>query len=362
MTPPTAKLFWILALAALTAGCQLEIGFQADTKVLPDGSVTRTTRYEAFSLSDKTELEKRYELPPSGQWEEIAIPKPPVAGEPKAPETHHLYSVTRRYAPGEPMVPDHGRKDEQGRLGALNRIKLSIDETFFTRTFDYEERFRDGGSREEAAQALQEILEAWIARFSRLLEGKLKKQLAAGQIQEVFLAKLKPLLLRLQDQIRFQGGAALRNTSFFDELAGELEKEGMVNFFLTSFPPPAPQKAPLWKASAEEAYEEAEDFLEEEMSSQSQGAFFGAYGLPILQPDYTFHLSLRLPGKILYANSTRRQGKALVWEFDRFHFLWDDHILHARSRVVRTGRVLFLGGMLALVLALAMVYSRRWTS
>jgi hypothetical protein len=294
-----SEFFWVLALAVGAAGCQQEIRFQADTTVLPGGSVTRTSRYEAFSLSDKAELEKRYPLPPSGQWEEVTIPKPPVAGEPKAPETHHLYAVTQRYAPGQPIAPDHGRKDEQGRLGALNRINLSVHETFFTRTFDYEERFRDGGSREEAAQALLEIFEAWIARFSKLLEGKLKKQFSADQIQEAFRARLKPLLSRLQDQIRFQGGAALRNTSFFDELAKGLEKEAVVNFFLASFPPPEPKKASLWRAAAEEAYEEAEDFLEEEIFSKSQGAFSGAYGLPILQPDYTFHLTLRLPGKIL---------------------------------------------------------------
>lgn len=62
------RAFTILVTLLALSGCGDLIEFEADTLALPDGAVTRKTRFIVGRDSSKQEVETRYDVPPHGKW------------------------------------------------------------------------------------------------------------------------------------------------------------------------------------------------------------------------------------------------------------------------------------------------------
>lgn len=333
------RLSFILFAFLLVSGCKIE--FEAETAVRPDGSVTRATRYAADQEEDKKELESQYDLPSGGTWTE------------KAGVAFAVYELKKRFAPGEPIPPDCVRRGKILKdIVSSNEIKLTAQNTRPYRIFYYEERFPALADKEALEPELRAFYESWLDEASNSVAEKLEGRVQAGRVKEALRQICDPPLTVFIEMVKKGGIEFVDNDLYNDESLKALDPEKMPAYLAKALPPPSPEEETSWTEAIKSAIEKANEAIGKRAEDSGLlEKLLGVYGFSLFQ-SYDFKISLKLPGKILDNNATRRDGNTLIWEFDSSDFQWEDYIIRARSKSYGASAAVLYAAILTAVFAL----------
>lgn len=350
----------LVCLVCLTilSGCK-NIEFGASTVVAPDGSVTRTIRYAADD-SEKEELTTRYELPSGGAWTSKKATRQDLVTKKDVEVTTHNYEVTKRYAAGETIPSDFTRRAKTSDRVASNRIRLTVHDYIFIKTFDYEEQFRDIVTMEGFGVAARKIYAEWIEHFAGQLAQESEDRITPAQAREKLKVAFEPLLVQFLTGIRNEGAAFLESKSFKEQLEPSLQDEQVVDRVVGVFPPSSVEQTDVWREAVARAHKKTPDVTGNWDDTALKEELFGVHGFDIFGGDYDFTVALSLPGEVLENNATKQEHGKLTWEFTEDTFRWQEHVLRARSRLVYSGRInLAVGAILVVFIAWAVAALRR---
>jgi hypothetical protein len=344
----------------LATGCGT-IKFASDTAIDADGNVVRTTRFSAVAEGFYEELLQRYDLPRGGTWTEIEPESAGAADESALPE--RMYSLTRRFAPGEPVTADYTRRNAQGTAAARNQITIRVRHYWIADTYRYEETFSDIVTAERFDAAVRSV----YAAVTHALADEIARLPAAGVTPEEATARLEahadPLVdefLRVLREKCFRVGAtrerceaAIEGDPALDYLIGLGADDTAALEALTNiFSPPSGVGADAWRETLRGVLErlpEREDMASPVLIDPVEGDLFGVHGFGLFV-SYPFELSATLPGDHVASNADARADGVLQWSFDSEEFALTPQTLYARSRIVHWERILFV-----LTLAVALV-------
>jgi hypothetical protein len=321
--------------------CGFDLDFEAVTVVFADGTATRETR---FLASSKEGIEQRlYVLPPGGKWEN-GVRKRMADG--KELESERIYEVKKRYPAGSPIASDFVRKARYSVATAHNEPRLNVGDYLFVKIFNYEERFRDIVTPESVDTAARQIFGAVVHHGARLLS---PDGLLDVETERVLKATFNSLLERFLNVVHSEGiePAMMLLLKEGGELHGAINPEQVVPRVIEVLPPPKGHTLESWRLAVAAAYRKAVEQADKDVPAWEE-ALFGAHGFALFDT-YRFALTVTLPGEILENNATRREGNRLVWVFQSGAFVFENHVLRARSRLVYPERIGIAGVALAAI-------------
>lgn len=332
-------LFMLLGVAA----CGFHLDFEAETIVFPDGGATRETRF--FNINIKDQLERHlYVLPPGGEWGSGARKR---IADGKELESAQFYEVKKRYPPGSLIASDYVRKARFSEGAAHNEPRLKVRDYLFVKIFDYEERFKDIVTTESVDRALHQVYGAVIHHVARNLA---PDGLPDAQTERVLRATFNPLLERFLNVVHSEGiePALMSLVKDGGEFHDAIQPEQIVPRVIEVLPPPAGHNLESWRNTVAAAYQEAQRTALHDESAWAED-LFGAHGFRLFDR-HQFALVTTLPGEVLENNATTREGNRLMWVFDNWVFVFKNHVLRARSRLIYPERIGVAGVALAAVI------------
>lgn len=357
-----AKLFQpaaCLLILLCAGGCDSVIDFDAETVVFPDSAVTRKTRFTTNTVELKDELETRYSLPPDGKWESGKRTKRESDGKEKEIATS-IYGVEKQYPPGSPIASDYVRKAEFSKQVSRNEPRLTVRNYVFAKTFDYEERFRDIVTQESFEQAARKIYAGVIERGAGYLAQERQDGLSAAQASTAITSAFDPLLEKFLYIARSEGIRA----AFTTLNQGEFEPEQVAARVMGVLPPATGEDAKLWRVAITKAYKKSFGLADEAYPAPTleelilvEEGLSGVYSSRLYSfrlfggRYYRFTVALSLPGELVESNASKQEGNRLVWAFGSEDFLYEDHVLRARSRLIYPERIAVAGAAIAAILA-----------
>jgi hypothetical protein len=310
----------LLALVAFACAC--DVDFEATTRVEADGSVARVSRFTKRGSADA----ERVALPPGGSWQEREVTV--LRGGKEEKETERVYTVARRFAPGEVVPADYLLRSEDGRYSAGNRIEVGVRDLGLVRLFEFEETYVRDGSPERPAR-LRELavdldavwLDVFPSAFAPGWPGRTREEVdgaawcAGGpysRLAHSFRAATDPDRA-IEDYAR----------DFCRGLEGDAA--GLVRIEAC--------------AQAVEAAADVDPELPEpDPFERDSNSFFETFFAPFeWTTDYSYRSRVELPGFLLSADPGGKRGDGVVWDFDP----------RGGSRAMRARSVLLLPGRIA---------------
>ena len=182
------------------SGCRID--FETQTVVEPDGSLIRTTRYVADEESDKDELEAYYDLPSGGTWRTETAVKYSHFTKKEEEQSINIYEVTKRYRPGESIVPDYARRGETTAGVSRNEIRLTVRNYVLMKTFAYEERYPAMADKQKAEALLYDFFKSFSEKFKGRLVEELGDDIEVGRIEQASGGVYDPLIARMMEVFR----------------------------------------------------------------------------------------------------------------------------------------------------------------
>jgi hypothetical protein len=332
----------------MLSGCKIE--FQANTMVLPDGGVTRTTRHISSGAEDK-ELKTRYQLFSGGTWTKGKSTRYDSFAKKDVEAITDVYEVTKHYASGESIPSDFVRRAEVSDRSARNQIRMTVQDYGFLKTFDYEERFQDIITMEEFEAAARKLYAGWIEHFAGTLTQESEGRMSAVLAREKLDVKFGPLLDFFLTGFRSEGKGFAESQTFKDKLEPRIQEARIIAEVMEVFPPPLGEQTDAWREAVNRAFRKTNDMMEKRWDNTPlQDELFGVHGLGLFQ-DYGFTMILSLPGTVVESNVTMREGEVLKWEFKDSDFFLKDYVIHARSRLIYLERIVLIAGMLFVLIA-----------
>ncbi len=348
--------YCLLAFMPVLLFCGCRINMTAVTRINDDGSGFRITTYSADGASEKDELVKFYLLPRAGDWklERYAKDNPPV----------HIYEVKRSFMDIDKLSPDYARKGFYPEDLSSNSFCLKVHSGILFTVYEYEERFRDCMDRRRAMQFCAQ----WYDRSLDIAASEVEKEfpgLAHKDGIKVFLDGIYRqyydfFLREFMSKGRrvFEGEDPLfkAERQEFEAIYGEEGFASSVSAYICSANKgldPKKVKEKLLKAHGR--IDEALSELGSSLSADNYKDAFGVYGWPVLM-DYSFNVSVTLPGRITYTNAQEADCGTAKWEFTGDDFLLTDYVLTASSRKLNAAGV--GAALIVLLVAAYCVYKK----
>lgn len=328
----------VLVLLLALTGCRID--FEAQSLVRDDGSIERSTIFRAQEETDKNEIMTTYEIPAGGSWSQSVM----TVIDPEKPQevvekTVPAYSAKRVVRPAQQPGQDFKRFSQAHDKSAVNQFSVAVRDYFFIKWFEYREQFKDIIDRENIENILSQLMDQALAQFRQQLGSGISDAAVLDQIDAILRTKYQPLVAALAQQIK-KGGlvskgveeAAAGLDNLFDAPATYELLAANISGFDT----------PVNKELVEKSFQATEELLSVKFDSVKESVF-GIHG-PALFQKYNFQVKVIMPGVVLQTNAPRREGNALLWEFDSNRF---DQLLTAQSRRFYPLRVLLVLVLLA---------------
>ena len=327
-----------LPLVFFLAGCyESNVNFQAETRVQPDGSLTRTIQLQGES-QDATET--RYALP-AGEWLPGYAPEGDLKKR-QASMVPQFYKATAAYKPGQ-TISDYTYRGESPGHESRNEIHLKIYNLWFVKFFNYEEKFKNCTSREKAMAAAQgwfhEEADQIAKRLAEISGGKI----SPAEAKKKVIPRFNPTFDKIMQGYFREGPPFFDSKNSDKDIDSAFSNEKTAAAILEFYPAPAGEDSKVWKEKITQAVNDANVAVGNSISPGFEEDLFGIFK-PFESHD-TFNLSLSLPGHILHTNATTREGSKLVWEFDSNTILFDPYVLRANSRLIYPKRIALAGGI-----------------
>jgi hypothetical protein len=340
----------VVSLALTLGGCK--IAFVATTEVGRDGRVTRTSRYVADEDA-RTQLEQFYDLPPGGVWKQQ---RPTFA---LAATTAQLqgqeYLVTQHVRPGGAVSPDYVRRGEVPGHVASNHVDVRVRPGRVFSTLTYEARYEDAAQFDTAQRMSRHALAAWVEHFAASVEQALGERVGAAQLREALAAYYDPWFAAAIDGARTEGPEFLQSARFQSEVLPAFGKEAVTEGLVAELIARGLAPDEVWRAAIGQAY----DRLDADPPSLDADVRERILGVHTFGADVKILERVRLPGRLVSHNATRRDGRELVWEMTPIEFLWAPVTLRAESRAVRWERIGPALAALVALLGMALAAARR---
>ena len=347
------RLAIVILLSTLLGGCDRPLAeFSAETVIDQHGNVNRTTRYHAISDNKADEVKERYELLPGGSWNQYQHIVDMEDGK-QVEFTYLNYELTRQYADGEVIQSDYIQPGPQSDKSAHNEFSVEVRHYGFVDTFRYQESYRDvvttKGLSSAARQVYQVLIEELAAELGRiehveLTVAELEDQMRGGfdpifeQALAVFIdACMNPgVSLDACLQATEKDPGILRVTNLLDD------ETLIVDELINIIQPPTAYRDVEWRTQISTLLEDFEPERFSALAEEKEEEIFGVNGLRIFEPYIPFEISLDLPGSIVETNAHEHEAGTLVWRFTGEHFVLNEFVINARSRVIHIDRIVIV--------------------
>lgn len=289
------RLFALLALA-----CACDVDFEATTHVEPDGAVTRVSRFVERGTSEL----RRFDLPPGGSWQEREVTVLRAGKQRK--ETERIYTVTRRFSPGEPIPADYLLRSGDDGSFVSNRIQVRVRDLGLVRLFDFEETYFRDDSRERLAR-LRELAVQLDSIWLDFFPSEFEKEWP-GYTREV-----------IERAARSTGGPFSRLAGVSGSTDGLAEAIDEYEHDLCRALEGDRDASVVRIEACVEAMDAADEPVlpEPDLAELDANEFFEALIAPFdWTTDYSYQSVVSLPGSLLSASTRARRGEAIAWDFD----------------------------------------------
>ncbi len=344
--------YGLLAFLPVLIFCGCRINMTAVTRINDDGSGFRITTYSADGASEKDELVNDYLLPGPGEWklERYAKDNPPV----------HIYEVKRSFMDMNKLTPDYARKGSYPGNLSSNSFSLKVHNGILFTVYEYEEKFRDCMDRRKAMQFCAQ----WYGRSLDIAASEIEKEFPGLAQKDGIKAFLDGMYRQYYDFFLrefmskgrrvFEGEDPLFNAEKqeFEARYGEDSFASSVTAYICSVNKDQdPKKTRERLLKVHGRIDEALSDLGSSLSADNYKDSFGVYGWPVFM-DYSFNISVTLPGRMIYSNAQETDCGTAKWRFTCDDFLLNEHVLTAKSRKLNPAGIGFI-----LIILLAAVYS-----
>lgn len=301
-------------LALLAAGCKVQ--FEAETRVQPDGSAIRVSRYVAQQPSEKEELVERHRLLEGGGWRETKRRVFDRDTQQDVERRVSVYEVTRRTAPAEPLPSDYVRRGRSPGAMAQNAVAVSRHPAWWGARYEYRESFRDVASFARAAAVLEAGCTRAIEAFCVSVRERWTEPLDVLQLRHQLEAKYRPLLTQVTANFGISRAWHAAHADSQAALGAQFEDEAILAFLTSLGPTFAPGQDERWHDVAAAALADVWETLTRDDDQTSIERIEQAFGVHAdLFQEFQFQLRARLPGRVIATNATQRIGHDLAWEF-----------------------------------------------
>ncbi len=331
------------------SGCY--INFTALTKINDNGSGFRITTYTADDEGERDTLIKKYDLPSGGSWESKEGVKD------KSPD--YAYEAKRSFKDLNDLAPDYVRRGAKPEHVSDNRFSLKVRKNILFTVYEYKETYRDSTDERQFREFcekwynhnLDEAVKDLADAFPRILEKEKVKALLNERYRPCVDSLMTAFLekgcdLADEDNGEFKGK--------MDEYEKRYSKEELLPFladYIILRGKGVKRQEVLHKLKeVYDRYEEKASAYGQRLMDDNYDDALGVYGIPIFE-NYTFNVSVVMPGNIVSANTEEFKMNTAKWEFSPADFLFKEYTLRAVSRKVNHAAV----AVLAIVLMAAVI-------
>lgn len=344
----------LAVLAAITAGLSLSgcrIEFDAQSVVMEDGAIERTTTFSAQEDSDKQEILSRYELPEGGGWTDQPLQIFAFIKKGLENKMTAQYQAVALIEPETGPSTDFKRFSQSRERFAKNEFRVKVKDWWLVKWFDYEEKFSDIIDLNKVQIVINKVLDKGLEIFHAELTSRAMDSALTGPLIEKARIKYGGVLNRYFELAMSKGWDIESVDKLTEEIKIEFTSEAASAYFakeLKDFDTPASRQI---TADAFHATEKTMDeYLSNDPELQSYGdEIFGVHGMAIFQY-YDFKIRVKMPGRVIASNSQEKERGFLAWSFNSAKM---DRTLTARSRKVYWLRVA-LAGLVLLIPAVLM--------
>ncbi|NIP30972.1 MAG: hypothetical protein GTO02_14430 [Candidatus Dadabacteria bacterium] len=287
------------------------VHYDIDTRVTEDGAVLRSTR---FNKNDK---------------------------------------LIRKYYDGDEIPSDFIRTSEKTNETSHNTIRVGVTDYFLYKHFTYNETFEDITNKDKFIGSAMKIYDLWVSALAHRIHEAIGEKYRRSEIKDAIIYVYDPLVEELVAAFRKNGLDGAENSE-----AGKLidNEDWLIEHIAIRLRPIPYKSYKDFKNSIRSAIDVAENDLEIYINIfLTEKDILNIVGIQgdlfcLFCDDYSFNLSLRLPGKLVEHNGTLLDDGRLLWEFKEEDFIYVPYIMIAESQLFYPVRFFVIGVACVLLL------------